>query len=298
VSTSADHGPPAGDPSLGAGDGATSTVPTGPGGTAGPQATSSRGVSVLATVAIALIAGLIGFAIGAATGTAGDASDTVAATAEGRDTEAVDASAGTGDADAADAADAGASPEAPGASDGIDARPVMGSADAPVDIEVFSDFGCPFCHRHDQEVEPELIARYVETGQARLVWYDVPFQGPVSTQLHVAARAAHRQDRFWEFKEATFQTDGRDASPDMLRALATEAGLDLGQFEQDLDDPALLQLVLDDLQYAPSVGVTGTPAFLIDGRLLMGAQPLPAFTELLDASLSEADAAPAAAASS
>jgi protein-disulfide isomerase len=226
---------------------------------------SSRGISPLATAAIALIAGLVGLAIGATIG--GDVQP----------------------AAAPDTVEAGAQAASPVS--GADARPVLGDEAAPVTIDLYSDFGCPFCGRFDRETEPELIARYVETGQARIVWHDVPFQGPTSVQLHAAARAAERQDRFWEFKEAAFRTDGRDASPEMLQALATEAGLDLDRFQQDLADPALEELVMADLRSAQAAGVSGTPAFLINGRPLMGAQPLPAFVELIEEALTDADVA-------
>jgi protein-disulfide isomerase len=110
-------------------------------------------------------------------------------------------------------------------------------------------------------------------------------------QLNVAARATQRQDLFWEFKEAVFRTsDGRDASPETLRALATAAGLDVERFETDLQDPALEQLVLGDLQAAQSAGISGTPTFLVDGQPIVGAQPLSAFTEAMDQALQDGDA--------
>jgi protein-disulfide isomerase len=224
---------------------------------------TARGISPIATAAIALIAALVGFTIGA--------------TLPGED----GALSGEPAAESA----AVAAPASPVSAE--DLRPVLGDDAAPVTIELFSDFGCPFCARFDRETEPELIARYVDTGQVRIAWYDVPFQGPTSVQLHVAARAAERQGRFWEFKDAAFRTDGRDASPEVLRALASEAGLDAERFEQDLADPTLEELVLADLRAAQAAGVTGTPAFLIDGRPLMGAQPLPAFVELIETALAE-----------
>jgi protein-disulfide isomerase len=251
------------------------------GGGAVAVVNAPRGISGLAALAIALIAALVGYTVGATTGGDGATADQPVAVQD-----AGGGPAATGGADAADtgsADDAGAE-EAP--ANPLDVRPVLGSADAPITIDVFSDFGCPFCHRHDEEVEPELIARYVETGQARLVWYDVPFQGPTSVRLHVAARAAQRQDLFWEFKEAVFRTsDGRDASPETLRTLAAAAGLDVERFETDLEDPALEQLVLGDLQAAQSAGVTGTPTFLVGGQPVVGAQPLSAFTEAMDEAL-------------
>jgi protein-disulfide isomerase len=271
------------------------------GGGAVAVVNAPRGISGLAALAIALIAALVGYTVGATTGGDGatadqpvavqDAGGGPAATggADAADTatggaDAADTATGGADAADTDSADDAGAEEAP--ANPLDVRPVLGSADAPITIDVFSDFGCPFCHRHDEEVEPELIARYVETGQARLVWYDVPFQGPTSVRLHVAARAAQRQDLFWEFKEAVFRTsDGRDASPETLRTLAAAAGLDVERFETDLEDPALEQLVLGDLQAAQSAGVTGTPTFLVGGQPVVGAQPLSAFTEAMDEAL-------------
>jgi protein-disulfide isomerase len=264
---------------------ATATATTGDEGAAA-VAGAPRGVSGLAALAIALIAALVGYTVGATTAGDGGTTDPPVAVQDAGDTAADDGLAEAADPGAAadpEVEDAAANP--------LDVRPVLGSADAPITIDVFSDFGCPFCHRHDEEVEPELIARYVESGQARLAWYDVPFQGPTSVQLHVAARAAQRQDLFWEFKEAVFRTsDGRDASPETLRALATAAGLDVERFETDLQDPALEQLVLGDLQAAQSAGISGTPTFLVDGQPIVGAQPLSAFTEAMDQALQDGDA--------
>ncbi len=250
-----------------------------------PAGAGPRGISPLAALAIALIAALVGYTVGATTTGDGGAADPPVAV---QDTDRDPAGTGEvapGSDTSGEVGEVGEAGE-DAAVNPLDVRPVLGSADAPVTIDVFSDFGCPFCHRHDEEVEPELIARYVETGQARLAWYDVPFQGPTSVRLHVAARAAQRQDLFWEFKEAVFRTsDGQDASPETLRELASAAGLDIDRFETDLEDPALEQLVLGDLQAAQSAGISGTPTFLVGGQPIVGAQPLSAFTEAMDQAL-------------
>jgi protein-disulfide isomerase len=219
---------------------------------AGASPAGPRGVSALTAIAIALISGLVGLTIGTAMSPSGGPDPAA--------TESVSAAA-------------------------LDTRPALGAVDAPVTIELYSDFGCPYCQRHDRDVEPDLIAQYVDTGQARIEWYDVPFQGPASVQLAVAARAAERQDRFWEYKDAVFATDGRDASPERLREFAVTAGLDVERFERDLADPALELAVRRDLERAQSVGVRATPSFLIAGQPLVGAQPLAAFVPVIDDAL-------------
>jgi protein-disulfide isomerase len=208
-----------------------------------PTPAAPAGVSPLVTVAIALIAGLVGLTLGA--------------TVMAPETEA-----------ASPIAEAG--------------RPTLGPADAPVKIAVYSDFGCPYCQQHDQDVEPGLIDDYVRDGQVRLEWHDVPFQGEASMRLAIAARAAHEQDRFWPFKEAAFGTDGRDASPERLRSLASEAGLDVERFERDLEDPALELAVRRDQQQAMEIGVRATPAFVVGDQALIGLQPRSAFDEALE----------------
>jgi protein-disulfide isomerase len=63
----------------------------------------------------------------------------------------------------------------------------LGAADAPVAIEVWEDFQCPFCQRFSFQIKPELVARYVETGQASLTFRQLPFLGGQSHRAAVAA---------------------------------------------------------------------------------------------------------------
>lgn len=221
----------------------------------------AAGVPMLVVVAIALVAGLVGFTIGSST--AGTGLEPALA-----DEAAPDAGADTVSADP-------------------DARPTLGAADAPVVMEIYSDFACPFCVRHDTEVEPELVSQYVDTGQVRLVWYDTPFQGPPAQQMAVAARAAQRQGGFWAMKEALFRSGGV-TDPAQLQTLAESIGLDGERFAADLADPALATLVQQDLNRSQQLGVRGTPTFLIGEERIIGAQPLNVFVDAIDRALASA----------
>lgn len=169
---------------------------------------------------------------------------------------------------------------------GTQARPVLGDADAPVTIIEFSDFLCPFCERFATSIEPEIVDRYVESGQVRIVWHDFPAKGERSVAAAVAARAAHRQDAFWEYHRELFERKvSLSYSREELVGLAGELGLDTRLFEDDLDDPALRQNVLEDHARGQRFGVRGTPSFLVGDQPVVGAQPLSAFTQAIESQL-------------
>jgi protein-disulfide isomerase/rhodanese-related sulfurtransferase len=174
----------------------------------------------------------------------------------------------------------------------VDAVPVstLGDADAPVTMIEYSDFQCPYCQRYAAETLPTLLDRYVDEGLVRMEWRDFPALGPISLQLAVAGRAAELQGRFWDFHDAVFASGERITDPAQIRTLAQSAGLDLDAFDAAVDDPTLELAVRRTMESGQAAGVTGTPAFLVDGRPISGAQPLDVFVELIEAELGNGDA--------
>ena len=151
---------------------------------------------------------------------------------------------------------------------------------------VFSEFQCPFCGKYARDIHPRL-QRYVDDGTLRMEWRDFPYLGKESTTVAIAARAAGRQGRFWEFHDAWFAAQpppnsGR-ATPAYLERIASHAGADPAAFRRDLTDPALAEAVTADVEAARRVGIGGTPAFLINGTIIMGAQPVEDFVRAVDA---------------
>jgi len=169
-----------------------------------------------------------------------------------------------------------------------------GAVDAPVVIVEYSDFQCPFCGRFARETAPVLEREYVRKGLVRIEWRDFPYLGPESTLAAHAARAAAAQDRFWQFHDAMYADQAAPNSgritEDRLVEVAREVGLDLGRFRRDLAAEAGADAVQADFTEGQSIGVTGTPAFLVNGRPVMGAQPVEVFRELIDQGLAEARA--------
>ncbi|MDN5767068.1 MAG: DsbA family protein [Humibacillus sp.] len=162
----------------------------------------------------------------------------------------------------------------------------IGRVDAPVVMVSYSDFQCPFCGKFARDTEPGLIAKYVDAGVLRIEWRDFPYLGEESVTAAVAGRAAARQGEFWAFHDALFAqqqpaNSGR-LTPAFLASVAVKAGLDGAQLTQDMRDPALKDAAEKDFGEGQNSGVTGTPAFLINGEPVVGAQPAAVFERVID----------------
>jgi hydrogenase maturation protease len=149
----------------------------------------------------------------------------------------------------------------------------VGATDAPLVMEIWSDFGCPYCARFALETQPALMSTYVDTGRVRFEFRDFPVQGQASLDAAVAARAAGRQDAYAAYADLLYENHGRFAREDLL-GYAADLGLDVTRFEQDLDDPSLDAAVRADWLAGQQAGVRATPSFVIERSLVAGAQPL------------------------
>jgi protein-disulfide isomerase len=162
----------------------------------------------------------------------------------------------------------------------------MGDVDAPVVMVNYSEFQCPFCGKFARDTEPELVKRFVEDGTLRIEWRDFPYLGPESTTAAHAGRAAALQGEFWAFHDAMYAdqqppNSGR-LTEDHLVGVAEAIGLDPERFRKDMESPAVAKAVSRDFQEGQSIGVTGTPAFLVNGQPIMGAQPTEVFVQAIE----------------
>ena len=159
-----------------------------------------------------------------------------------------------------------------------------GSDKAPVTIVEFTDFDCPFCKRVRPTVA-DLLAKYGD--KVRYVHHDFPIEKlhPGATRAHLAARCADDQGKFWPYHDKIF-AGSESADPARLKTYAKELGLDLVAFEQCLATSKHQAIVQSDIETGQRLGITGTPTFFINGRMLLGAQPLQAFAEVIDQELS------------
>jgi protein-disulfide isomerase len=175
--------------------------------------------------------------------------------------------------------------------------PTRGPANAPVTIQIFSDFQCPFCSRVNPTIE-QVMERY--EGRVRLVWRDYPL--PFHPNAMPAAQAAREifQQRgaaaFWQYHALLFENQ-RELTRETLERLAGQIqGVNMDQFRAALDNNEHQAGVQADMDAVRAAGAQiGTPSFFINGRLLQGAQPIDAFTAAIDRALAEGPARPGAA---
>ena len=163
--------------------------------------------------------------------------------------------------------------------------PVRGNPKAPVTIVEFSDFQCPFCVR----ARP-TVARVREVYGDRVRWafrhYPLDFH-PLAQKAGEAAACAAEQDRFWQMHDRLWENTQKLEVPD-LKAHAQAIGLDGAAFATCLDSGRHAGLVERDLAAGQAYGVSGTPAFFVNGRPLIGAQPFEAFQQVIDDELARA----------
>jgi len=167
-----------------------------------------------------------------------------------------------------------------------------GDPDAPVVMVEFADFQCPFCGRFARETAPALVEQYVDEGILRIEWRDFPYLGPESRMAALAGRAAARQDAFWAFHDVLYaearEVNSGTIDAAWLEGVAADLGLDVEQFRADMGSAEVASEVAADLQAGQSLGVTGTPAFFVNGQPVLGAQPLEVFEQVIEAAQAQA----------
>ncbi len=119
----------------------------------------------------------------------------------------------------------------------------------------------------------------------RVVWKHYPLaMHKDAPAAHLASAVAAQQGRFWEFHDKLFANQ-KNLKLDAFKQYAGELGMDVDQFEKDFFDIDNKKPVDADTAEAKALGITGTPAFFVNGRFLNGAKPFEAFAELINAEL-------------
>lgn len=162
--------------------------------------------------------------------------------------------------------------------------PSKGPKDAPITIVEFSDFQCPFCGRAASTVDQVLEAY---PGKIQLFFRHFPLdfhkQAPKASE---AAMCAGEQNKFWEYHDVLFKNQDKLMPEDLTRH-AEGLGLDSAKFNECLNSNKYAATVQKDLEAGKKLGVTGTPAFFINGRMISGAQPIEEFKRVIDTELGE-----------
>lgn len=158
---------------------------------------------------------------------------------------------------------------------------VFGNPDAPVTITEFGDFECPFCAQFHTATRPQIIDKYVKTGQVKLLWRHFPL-----TAIHkqaepasVAAECAGEQGKFWQYHDIVFETKKFDNAS--LVAHAGSLSLNLDDFKSCVDSGKYLEKVRGETNLGLQAGVSGTPTFFVNGEPIVGAVPFSSFEPLI-----------------
>ena len=159
--------------------------------------------------------------------------------------------------------------------------PTKGRQDAPITIVEFSDFQCSFCWKFWKETLPKIEAEYINTGKARFVFRNLVALGPVSERAAEAAECAWEQGQFWAYHDRLFEKRGQLAFTDAR--LMKELRLDPVALDACIASGRHTGRILSESALARRLGASGTPTFLINGQLLIGAHPFETFKQILDA---------------
>ncbi|MBI5842410.1 MAG: DsbA family protein [Chloroflexi bacterium] len=176
----------------------------------------------------------------------------------------------------------------------------LGDPNAPIKIEEYSDFQCPYCRRFFEQTESQLVDAYVATGQVYFVYNSFgEFIGPESRASAEAAYCAGDQGKFWEMHDIIFVNQNGENIGDYtdrrLSAFAESVGLDMGAYNSCVSGGKYSDEVNQDFNDGRAAGIKATPSFVmtytVNGEtktvLIEGAQPFSEFQSKIDAALAE-----------
>ena len=181
----------------------------------------------------------------------------------------------------------------------VDDDPVLGDKAAKVTLIEFSDYECPFCKRHFDQVHPQIKKDYIDTGKVKLVFrdYPLPFHDPMATYEAQAANCAKEQggdSAYFKVHDEMFKqttSNGNGLTKEKIQQIATSLGLNGANIIACADSNKYKDEVAKDLTDGSAIGVSGTPTFIIgksdssgtvNGSLIVGAQPYAAFQQVID----------------
>ncbi len=175
----------------------------------------------------------------------------------------------------------------------LDGAPMLGERKAKVGMVEFSDYQCPYCRRFHLETFPQLQKTYIDSGKLLFAVKNFPLDfHPRAMGAAVAVSCARRQNikAFWDVQGELFSHQNR-LGKDFYNELVKRYGLDLKKFSKCMTEDKQKVAIAQELKYAQSLGVRGTPTFfigrlegdqLVDAVRVVGAQPARAFTRVLD----------------
>lgn len=174
--------------------------------------------------------------------------------------------------------------------------PSQGVSTAPIAIIEFSDYQCPYCKRFIDQTFTQIKSEYIDTEKVLYLTRDFPLDfHPKAKGAAIAANCSLQQDNYWQMRTSLF-SNMKLLGNELYLNIAKELSLDINKFNDCLSDNAITLKIQQDIAYGSSLGIRGTPSFIIgrvengqllDPKLVVGAQNYQTFAKLIDSLLSE-----------
>jgi protein-disulfide isomerase len=170
----------------------------------------------------------------------------------------------------------------------------MGAADAPVLVEEFADFQCPYCKQFHDTIQGRIVEDYVKTGQVRFVFrhfivIDGNVGGNESRRAAEANDCANEQGRFWDYFNLLYANQGAEGAgtyaDNRLKAFAGSLGLDQERFDQCFNSGRYAQQVRDDEAIGRGYRLRGTPSLIVNGQAVQNPMNYTQVQAAIDAAL-------------
>lgn len=172
--------------------------------------------------------------------------------------------------------------EAPRVDVKIGDSPTQGAKGGKVEVIEFTDYQCPFCGRARPTIA-QMIETYPKDVTYALKDFPLSFHKDAQ-KAHEAAHCAGDQDKYWDMNKKLFANQQAISMTD-LQKYGKEIGLDMNKFDKCLSSNKYAETVRKNIAEGSAAGVTGTPAFFVNGIMISGARPFADFKELIDAEL-------------
>ncbi|MCO4768553.1 MAG: thioredoxin domain-containing protein [Deltaproteobacteria bacterium] len=160
-----------------------------------------------------------------------------------------------------------------------EADPIKGANAAPIQIVEYSDFQCPYCSRVNPTLE-QVAEKYGDKVAVAFRNFPLPMHKE-APRAGEASYCAQDQGKFWEYHDVLFENQRAQKDED-LKKYAGEVGLDAAKFDECLASNKYADRVADDKKSGEAAGVSGTPAFFVNGVFINGARPFEAFADVID----------------